>query len=256
MMRATLPLCAGVCSYVPASWKPFSGRGAVSGTQNFRSMESAVAAQERKDNGFFSLPTLDFDTSEGIPPLSSKIQFDAQYSFFHKEAVDTLNQHTIGSDLEGHNLDVVIRQTMFDATRAVIHTAACEHFNYCFWYKSLRPWGTSVSENLRNRVQLALGGNAVEEIKRRMTICAQSEVERCGWVYLVWTGWKMDVLHFQHGLSPLSHDLIPLLCLNIHECAFSFDYPTEAGFDQYINNFFKSCNWLLVEQTLANAANQ
>lgn len=279
-----------VSEYVPKNWSP----GAVgadarrSVTNNFRSMEFAVAQRDEaeKKRGFFALPSLDYDTSAGIPPLFSKQQFDLQYQFFHRDAVDVLNTHTIGSELEGHNLDVVIHKTAFDATRAVVHSSAAEHFNYCFWYKCLRPWGTAVPERLRNSLQLLLNdghnhnnhnntgrndshGNHVPttdghfsavssvmdpvgEITRRMTIKALTQQDRCGWVYLVWTGKKFDVEYFEHGLCPISSDLIPLLCINIHESAFNLDYGEEK-FESYIKNFFKTCNWIVADYNYGGA---
>lgn len=239
--------------YIPKQW---AGRSAVSSvTQKFRAMEHAVAVseEEKARRGFFHLPQLDYDVESGIPPLCSKKQFDIQFNLFHKDAVERLNTHTLGSELEGHNLDVVLRETAFDATRAVVHAAAAEHFNYCFWYKSLRPWGSSVPSRLRNDMQLYLSkkkqlSDPVAEVQRRMTITALSQEDCCGWVYLVWTGKNFDVLHFYHGLCPISSDLIPLLAINIHESAFILDYERSTkGLEAYLSNFFKTCNWTLAD---------
>lgn len=248
-------------------------------------MELAVTRrdEEEKRRGYFALPTLDYDTSAGIPPLCSKKQFDLQYQFFHRDEVDRLNTHTIGSELEGHNLDVVIHKTAFDATRAVVHSSAAEHFNYCFWYRCLRPWGTVVPTRLRNSLQLLLnaghpnsslssgtsgamhGNSAAEqfsatspvldpiaEITRRMTIKALTQQDRCGWVYLVWNGKKFEVEYFEHGLCPITSDLVPLLCLNIHESAFYLDYGNE-NFESYVKNFFKTCNWIVADYNYGGA---
>eukprot|EP00796_Vickermania_ingenoplastis_P006007 gene6007-4312_t len=240
--------------YSPKNWKAVSDASIDAGrvTSNFRSLECAVqeADKEKERRGFFNLPDLEYDTSAGIPPLCTKKQFDLQYHFFHRDAVERLNTHAIGSELEGHNLDVVVRQTSFDASRAVLHTSASEHFNYCFWYRSLRPWGTAVPTRLRENMQLLLSGNSgcdpIEEIKRRMTITALSQQNLSGWVYLVWTGSSFDVLHFQHGLCPITSDLIPLLCINLHHSAMCVDYKPEdsSSVEQYVRNFFKTCNWI------------
>lgn len=269
-------------------------------TRSFRSLEKAVAAKdkEKESRGFFALPEVDYDVSNGIPPLFSRKQFEMQYFFFHKDAVERLNTHTIGSELEGHNLDVVLRHTAFDASRAVIHTSAAEHFNYCFWYKSLRPWGTSVPSRLSRGLQEWLSGEVgatmastgsssrlrtspnypkdgstpgaeslvfkasdsdpVKEIVRRLTIKALNQINRSGWIYLIWTRKKFDVLHFQNGLCPISSDLIPLLCLNINEASFWLDYSSgtnseEDRFEQYVNNFFKTCNWIVADRNFGAA---
>lgn len=304
--------------YVPRHWEPKVFSKSLGGcathsasacygddvTRNFRSLEKAVAMsnKEKENRGFFSLPELDYDVTTGIPPLCSRKQFEMQYYYFHKDAVEKLNAHTIGTELEGHNLDVVLRHTAFDATRAVVHTAAAEHFNYCFWYRSLRPWGTSVPARLSSGLQKwrsaevsmsggrmapsvgssssSLVGNTasnasheagspaiysfdtdpVKEIIRRMKIKALTQVDKIGWVYLVWTGKKIDVLYFQHGLCPISSDIIPLLCLNINEGAFWFDYSNSEGgkdrFEEYVNNFFKTCNWIVADRNYCAAVHK
>ncbi|KPI85099.1 putative Superoxide dismutase [Leptomonas seymouri] len=231
-------------------------------TSAFRATEAAamVADVERNKKGFFYLPRLDYDVDQGVAPLMSKKQFDVQYHVFHKAAVDRLNAHTLGSELEGHSLNVVIRNSSFDASRAVIHAAASEHFNYCFWYRSLRPWGTAVPSRLKEELQLQYSENgildAVEEVKRRFVVAALSQQPCCGWVYLVWTGKMFDVLAFDHGTCPVGGDVIPLLGLNIHESAMCFDYPSSdmrEMMERYVHNFFKTCNWGLSEQYFLQA---
>lgn len=294
--------CPGVhsLSVLASSNSHFSSSLQEDVTRSFRSLEKAVTAgdKEKENRGFFALPEIDYDVSNGIPPLFSRKQFEMQYFFFHKDAVEKLNTYTIGTELEGHNLDVVLRHTAFDASRAVIHTSAAEHFNYCFWYKSLRPWGTSVPSRLSRGLQEWLSGevaatmastgsssrlgtastypkddspsgaeslvfratdsDAVKEIVRRMTIKALNQVNRSGWIYLIWARKKFDVLHFQNGLCPISSDLIPLLCLNINEAGFWFDYSSrseseEDRLEQYVNNFFKTCNWILADRNYGAA---
>ncbi|KAG5472496.1 hypothetical protein LSCM1_03896 [Leishmania martiniquensis] len=226
----------------------------------FRTTEMAAAAAdaERETKGFFYLPRIDYDVGQGVAPLMSRKQFDVQYHVFHKAAVDRLNAHTLGSELEGHNLNVVIRNSSFDATRAVIHAAASEHFNYCFWYRSLRPWGTTVPMRLKDELQLQYSQNgtldAVEEVQRLFAVTALSQQYAGGWVYLIWTGKAFDVLGFDHGTCPIGSDLIPLLALNMHASARCYDYPLLAEdengdeIERYVRNFFKACNWGVAEK--------
>ncbi|SCU65296.1 superoxide dismutase, putative [Trypanosoma equiperdum] len=230
-------------------------------TAVFRETEAAAARADKtkEETGFFSQPRLNYPVSSGIPALFSKDQFDMQYSLFHRDVVETLNRHTLGTPLEGHNLETVIRKTSFDATQAVAHTAASEHFNYCFFYKSLRPWGTAPPPRLREALQLQYGTNgsadAMDEVRRIVWVTAASHQERCGWVYLVWSGVHFDVVEFPHGSCPIASDLIPLLALNVHESAYILDYGT-SGLKQYVENYFKACNWPLAERYYLMAIGQ
>nr|CCC91091.1 putative superoxide dismutase [Trypanosoma congolense IL3000] len=243
-------------AYVPkGALSPLAGNPASphSVTALFRSTEAAAARadQEKENAGFFSLPRLNYPVSAGIPALFSKDQFELQYDLFHRDVVETLNRHTLGTQFEGHNLESVVRKTSFDATQAVIHTAAAEHFNHCFFYKSLRPWGTAPPPQLREALQLQYGRDgsvdAVEEVRRIVSVVAESHQDRCGWVYLVWTGSRFDVLEFPHGLCPIGSDLVPLLALNLHANAYLLDYG-ESGLKKYVQNYFKACNWPLAER--------
>lgn len=259
MLRKSCRL--NIANHVPPGYVAYASGANVDsvldGTTNFRRMEAMVAHNEQaasEQPGFFSLPRIDYDTSRGIAPVLSHEQFKMLYHIFHKDSVIRLNQHTLGSELEGHNLDVVIRKTAFDASRAVIHTAAAEHFNYCFWYRSLLPWGTDVPSSLREALQLQYSKkstlDAVEEIKRLFLIHALSAQAPCGWVYLLWNGKAFDVDFFSHGTCPIGSNLIPLLGLNLHTSAIYVDYlqgqdsdrPEEA-LTRYVRNFFKACNW-------------
>ncbi|CCW61570.1 unnamed protein product [Phytomonas sp. EM1] len=235
-------------------------------TAEFRRTEAAAALsdREKEKRGFFYLPRLDYDTGIGVPPLISKAQFDIQYDFFHRDAVRRLNTHTLGDDLEGHPLEVVIRKTAFDAARAVIHTAASEHFNYCFWYRSLRPWGTEIPLCIQEGLRLQYGckgaQDPIAEVKRLFTVTALSHRKLCGWIYLVWTGKSFDVVEFNHGTCPIGSDLIPLMALNLHESALCIDYGAEGvsidAVERYVSNFFKTCNWRVANEYFSIATGE
>ncbi|CCW68129.1 unnamed protein product [Phytomonas sp. Hart1] len=232
-------------------------------TAEFRRTEAAavLSDKEKENRGFFYLPCLDYDTGVGIPPLMSRAQFDIQYDFFHRDAVKRLNTHTLGDELEGHPLEVVIRNTAFDAARAVIHIAASEHFNYCFWYRSLRPWGTKIPLRIKERLRLQYGYKAaldpIAEVKRLFTVTALSHQRLCGWIYLVWTGKSFDVVEFDHGMCPIGSNLTPLMALNLHESALCIDYNVQDNstdaVERYVNNFFKTCNWLVANRYFSMA---
>lgn len=260
-MRASL--LRYFAAYVPKEYStiPSGTSSSHSGTENYRRTEAAAlrAEADADAKGFFYRPRLEYDTGVGVAPLLSKKQFDMLYNVFHKDAVDQLNRLTIGTDLEGHNLDVVIRKTAFNASLAAVHVLASEHFNYCFWYRSLRPWGTEVPTRLKEELQVQYSHNgtldAVQEVKRLMTVVALSQQHRCSWVYLVWTGKAFDIVEFQHGTCPIGSHLIPLTCLNIHDSAMFFDYDvgSPTAIEQYVQNYFKTCNWNVAELNFLKA---
>lgn len=218
-------------------------------TARFRMTEAAAQRNdvEKANRGFFHLPKLNYAVEGGVSPIFSPRQLHYIYNVAHRHAVDTLNRYVIGTELEGHSLEAVVRASSFDATKNYIHTPACEHFNYCFFYQSVRPWGTVIPSALREGLKLQFPGSAEPQlIVQKMFLRAASTLQsRSGWVYLVWTGTKFDVFAFESGSSPLAQELTPLLGLSVHETSYEQDYSTvdQSGLETYISNFFKGCNW-------------
>lgn len=224
------------------------------GTAAFRATEAAALRhdQETLQKGFFFLPKLSFsyEQGQGVSPVFSEKQFRWIYEVAHKDVVDALNHVTLGSDVEGHSLETVMRATSFDASRASTHSPACEHFNYSFFYNSLRPWGTEVPVLLRDALWLQYAAKAKERnlsvqalIERQFLEAAAANTFRSGWVYLVLSGDQFQVLSFDLGTSPIVSDLTPLLCMPVHENCFALDYDVEKDLEKYVANFFKGCNW-------------
>lgn len=229
------------------------------GTALFRETERGAqrADLEQERRGFFSVPKLNYPVLSGVSPVLSSKQFRYVYDVLHHDIVSKLNRASIGSDVEGHTVETVIRQTSFDALKSHIHTPACEHFNYCFFYNSLRPWGTSMPSSFRDAVTLQFGNadSPSATIEKRFLQAASTLQSRVGWVYLVSTSTGvLDVVAFEHGTSPLANDLIPLLGLSVNESTYFMDYSTvgPGGLEAYVANFFKGCNWSLASRYFAD----
>lgn len=233
----------------------------LSGTARFRVTELAVERSDEAvcNQGFFFLPKLKYPAVEsGAAPVFSAKQFSYTYHFIHRDIVEKLNKFAIGSEFEGHTLEAVIRATAFDASKNAVHTPACEHFNYCFFYHSLRPWGTTMPNDLREALQLQYGSDMAPEkrIESLFLRAASTLQSRTGWVYLVWAdSGKLDVVPFEQGSTPLAHDLVPLMCMSVNESAYALDYDISdpASLETYVKNFFKGCNWLLVAKYYGEA---
>lgn len=240
----------------------FQGTSIYEGTAQFRETERGAhrADIEEQRKGFFFLPKLSYPVVAGVAPVLSAKQFRYIYDVVHRDVVHTLNRHTIGSDVEGHTVETVIRQTSFDALKTHMHTPACEHFNYCFFYNSLRPWGTAIPGAFRDAIVLQFGSaqTPAVTIQKRFLQAASTLQSRTGWVYLVSTySGVLDVLAVEHGTTPLANDLIPLMALSVNESTYGMDYSVvgHEGLEAYVSNFFKGCNWTLAHQYFAETIN-
>ena len=239
----------------PVAFPPVMPSSTYAGTRAFRATQAAAerADSDAADLGFFFLPQMDFEyASCGVSPFISAKQLDFQRNVLHSAAVRDLNRFTMGTELEGHSLDAVLRNTAFDVTRSAAHMAAAEHFNYSFFYKSFRPFGTAMSSSFHYTLQEVAGSksrssdSAAVTFEKRFRNIAMSLQGRNAWLYLVVTPQKtVELVPMNHGTCPVPQDLIPLLCLNLHESAYALDYSSAgtAGFDAYISNFLKAANW-------------
>lgn len=247
---------------VQVSFPVSAPKSSYDATRQFRETEAAAFAAEkaRDARGFFNLPDMDYPVHNGIAPFISAKQFSYTYEVYHRDVVDRLNKFVSGSPEEGHTIDVVIRSTSFDATRNVLHTAACEHFNYCMSYRSVMPFGSEPSDALKQLLHVNMPGlskhDTMQGVCDAVHHAALSLQSRQGWVYLVWNGQSVTAQAFDHGSCPMAIDLVPLACINIHEHAYALDYSVAGtqGVSNYVRNALKAFNWVRVHRHLAEAA--
>ncbi len=220
-----------------------------SGTRAFRATQLAAEAADHAagTQGFFFLPQMDYDyAAGGVSPFISAKQLDLMRNVLHTDAVRNLNRFTLGTDLEGHSLDTVLRNTAFDVTRSAAHMAAAEHFNYSLFYKSFRPWGTPLTNQFKYFLNDAAVSAGSKSFEHRFTNMALSLQGTNSWLYVVVSPQgSVDIVPMNHGTCPVPQDLIPLLCINLHESAYALDYPSAgpSGLEAYVGNFLKAANW-------------
>jgi Fe-Mn family superoxide dismutase len=262
-------------------------------TNTFRETEAAVAFYEssiKPSKGFYHVPQVDYSIADGIAPLISKTQAELLHDVYHRGIVDQLNKLTFGTIYEGHPLDAVILSTAFDAENAAIHTAACEHWNHSFVWKSMIPFGAAPSSRMkeilttstikqrstfcsldietdntasRNRAMqqvidaAAAGNTGFDKVKRMLfDACIDTAASGGGWVFLVTTqaGLNFEVIRYRPGNSPIASQLIPLIGINMQLHARLADYTDESfsGVKVYVEKAIQAINWKLAEKNWSN----
>lgn len=274
-------------STTSSSSKKFFQEASAVATNTFRETEAAVKNFEeniKSKAGFFYLPQLDYSIADGIAPVISKTQAKLIYEVHHRGIVDRLNKLTLGTIYEGHPLDAVILHTAFDAENAAIHTAACEHWNQTFAWRSMIPFGAAPSAKLRELLTTstvkqqsapcpmdiradniqeramalasvranALPGNAGFDVVKKMLAdaCRDAAASGGGWVFLVasQSGLAFEVIRYRPGTSPLTSHLMPLVCINMQLYARIADYTDESAVNAYIEKSILAINWQLAEK--------
>lgn len=258
---------------IPFPFRP--GSKEAEGTAVFRRTEAAAWQRESaaSNAGFFFLPKMDYPTHQGVPPAFSASQLHHHHDVVHRYFVEELNRSTIGTGLEGQPLDVVIRASAFDATLARAHVAACEHFNHCLFWKSIKPWGTDVPRGILDALHSSFSSSHsrvaskpdVMRVVLQRFLQAGADLHSDGWLWLVSRQSKLDVWSCQRGQSPIAYDLIPLLCMDVSYHAYYIDYDMSKDDSapgsgskletpivlesrmQFIRNLFLSLDWRLAD---------
>jgi Fe-Mn family superoxide dismutase len=223
----------------------------LSGTAAYRYLEASVTEHNAEKKGWFSLPRLQFSTHQGIAPVWSEQQVTIMHDVVHRDIVQQLNDAAFGSSVESHSLDVVVRHTSFDATRAHIHIPACEHLNHALMWRSVKPFGVACPPALLEELDLqfattgAAPGSGLVHVKDEIVrIACESDIP--GWVFLLHDAGQFEIRDFAVGTSPVTTDVAPLLCINTQFHAYHGDYGV-AGRDTYIKNVIRALDWSYAE---------
>eukprot|EP00759_Apiculatamorpha_spiralis_P020070 PhF_6_TR25629/c3_g1_i1/m.36009/K04564/SOD2; superoxide dismutase, Fe-Mn family len=228
-----------------------SGRAPDYGYDRYRNLfwrvDEMACRQEKyiRDQGYFFLPTLDFPMYKGCGPVLSAYQLRVHYSRHHKAYVDKLNALITSTPLEGLALDELIRRTARDPAYAAIYNNAAQHYNHCFFWKSLQPWGTNMPPDLGAAIEQQYG--SVEKFKEEFERTAVG-LFGSGWVFFVYKPdeKKFDITPYSNAGCPLAEDRIPLLALDVWEHTYYIDYENDRA--KFVKGFWEVCDWHWAER--------
>lgn len=214
-----------------------------------RRSENYIRAQ-----GFFFLPALEFPWYKGCLPLLSSYQIRVLYIRHHRAYVDRLNQLIEGTSLYGMKLDELIAKSAHDSELTAVYNNAAQHYNLSFFWKCIQPYGSNIPPDLATAVADQYG--SVEAFQSCFTTAALN-LFGSGWVYWVYNT-KMqafDVVSLSNAGCPLAeHDMVPLLCVNVWECAYYIDYENNRA--KYLAGFFQVVDWHWAERHWKRATGQ
>jgi len=170
----------------------------------------------------FTLPSLPF-ISNALEPHISARTLEFHYGKHHQTYIDNLNKLIVGTALENESLENIIAQTTGVNEQAAIFNNAAQVYNHNFFWLSLQPVNTpSVpSEQLLTLINTSFGSldNFYSEFKN-----AASGQFGSGWVWLVKDGETLKIMKTTNADNPLTHNLKPLLTIDVWEHAYYLDY--------------------------------
>ena len=223
----------------------------------FRDTEARASASEKSKRGFFNVPDCDYSLHSGVPPLMSATQAALIRQVHQKHICDTLNDLSLGTVYETQLLPVVIRSTAYDAMNSGLHSAASEHFNHAFFWRSVKPWGAPCGSKFREAVDAHFSAVG-ESLGLAPLIAAMKETAMSspvsGWTWLLWTEEKLCVRFTPEGTTPVARDEVPLATLPTLHHFRHIDYGLSAkGKEAFVDNCLKAMDFGCAERIYARA---
>ncbi|MGG7054028.1 superoxide dismutase [Nitrosomonas sp. ANs5] len=175
-----------------------------------------------------------------LEPVISAHTLSFHYGKHHKTYVDNLNKLVAGTPYAGQSLEQIITATAGQADKAGIFNNAAQIWNHMFYWHSLSPQGGGEPPAaLKQKIEAAFGD--VETCKREFANAAVTQFGS-GWAWLAQDGDKLTIVKTGNADSPLTHNLRPLLTIDVWEHAYYLDFQNRRP--DYVNTVLdKLINW-------------
>jgi Fe-Mn family superoxide dismutase len=177
----------------------------------------------------FTLPPLPFPPEAFLPAISAAT-FAEHHGGHHKAYVDKLNTLAGEEGLDDMALLDIIRETADADPEEVseqvssgdIFVHAAQHFNHCFFWKSLSPAGGAPQGELLAAIDRDFG--SVEALLQAMVEAGAGHFAS-GWLWLVADGGELVLLGGHDAQTPVIEEgLKPLLVIDLWEHAYYLDH--------------------------------
>ena len=195
-----------------------------------------------------TLPELPYKTSALAPHISKKtVEF--HYGKHTRGYVDKMNAAIKGTDLDDAELEEIVRAAAANGDQGLFNNAA-QSWNHIFYWDSMKPRGGGKPKgDLSAAINDAFGDFASFQ---KAFSQAGAGLFGSGWVWLVHSGGKLEIVKTTNANTPLTQDgVTPLLTMDVWEHAYYLDQQNNRGayIDAFVN---KLGNWDFASENLAN----
>jgi Fe-Mn family superoxide dismutase len=137
--------------------------------------------------------------------------------------VDKLNALIRGTDLAGATLETIVKQAAERRTpKVAIFNNAAQAWNHAFYWKSLRPTGGHGPRGAL-AARIAIDFTSDVDLAEAIKSAAAGHFGS-GWLWLVLDNRVLKVVTTANADTPIVHDHIPLLAIDLWEHAYYLDY--------------------------------
>ncbi len=167
----------------------------------------------------------------------------------HKAYVDKTNDLVSGSELEGKDLEDVIR-TAWDQSNTGLFNQSAQVWNHTFFWNCLTPGGGGQPDgDVGKAIDDAFGGydKFAEEFKAKAVGQFGS-----GWAWLVKTnGGGVEIVTTPNAENPMVHGKTALMTVDVWEHAYYLDFQNRRP--DFVQSFLDNlANWDFVAENYKN----
>ncbi|MDI1226682.1 MAG: superoxide dismutase [bacterium] len=197
----------------------------------------------------FVLPPLPY-AKDALEPHISANTFDYHYGKHHKAYVDKANELVVGTGLEGKSLEEVIIEAKKKGLGPLFNNAA-QIYNHNVFWESMKPNGGGAPTGaLLDKINEAFG--SVDKFKEQFVAAGVGQFGS-GWVWLVESGGKLEIVKSANAETPLTDGKKILMVCDVWEHAYYLDYQNRRA--DFVKVFVeKLANWDYASANLAKPA--
>jgi Fe-Mn family superoxide dismutase len=197
-----------------------------------------------------ALPSLPY-AYDALAPYISKETLELHHGKHHRGYVDNVNKLAKGTKLATLDLENLMMEATRDPSLKTLLNNAAQAWNHAFFWRSLRPpGGRKPSGVLADRIRVDFG--SYERLVERLVLAATTQFGS-GWAWLVLDVTGLQVLQTSNADTPLLHEKMPLLTIDVWEHAYYVDYRNRR--DTYVQAVIDHLlDWEFAEANLKRVA--
>ena len=185
-----------------------------------------------------TMPELPYAQDALAPHISAKT-LGFHYGKHHAGYFSKLMKSAQGTEYEGMGLIASIEKSHQAGNMAIFNNAA-QVFNHTLYWHSMKPGGGGQPKGaLLDRINRDFG--SYDKFRQEFSQAAATQFGS-GWAWLVLKDGKLAVMKTSNADSPLVHNAMPLMTIDVWEHAYYLDYQNRRA--DYIATFMDHLvNW-------------
>jgi Fe-Mn family superoxide dismutase len=196
-----------------------------------------------------ALPSLPY-AYDALVPYISKETLELHHGKHHRAYVDNVNKLIKDTKLASLDLENLMMAATRDPSLKTLLNNAAQAWNHAFLWRSLRPAGGRIPTGaLAERISVDFG--SYERLVERLVLAATTQFGS-GWAWLVLDVTGLQVVQTSNADTPLLHEKMPLLTIDVWEHAYYVDYRNRR--DAYVKAVVDHLlDWEFAEANLKRA---